>query len=68
MPLFTHTITFRGSIGQKFYWEEVREWLQRKGARIINVKSIAGRVGESMMPVNRITITYEATKEIKVIR
>jgi len=68
VPEFTHTITFRGSIGQKTYWEEVSEWLQRKGARIINVQSKAGRVGESMTPVNKVTITYEATQEIKIVR
>jgi len=65
MPNFTLTVTFRGSIGQKSYWEEVTEELQRKGAHILSVYSTAAMVGESLVPVNKVTITYEATSEMK---
>ena len=65
MPNFTLTVTFRGSIGQKSYWEEVTEELQRKGARILSVDSTAATVGESPMPINKVTIAYEAPSEIR---
>ena len=66
MSKFTLTVTFRGSLGQKSYWEEVTEVLQRKGAHILDVQSKTAMVGESLMPVNKVTITYEALKEIKI--
>ncbi len=67
MPNFTLTVTFRGSIGQKSYWEEVANELQRKGARILSVDSTAAVVGESPIPINKVTITYEAPREIKTM-
>ncbi|MFC1933811.1 hypothetical protein ACFLUK_01135 [Chloroflexota bacterium] len=66
MPTFTLILSFRGESGQKSYWEGAAEELQRKGARILNVQSKVAMVGESPMPVNQITITYEAPREIKV--
>ena len=66
MPKFTLTVTFRGSLGQKSYWEEVTEELKRKGAHILNIQSKTAMVGESLMPVNKVVINYEATSEISI--
>jgi len=65
MPYFSLTVAFRGSIGQKSYREEVTEELERKGADIRSIHSIISRIGESITPVNRVTITYKALREIK---
>ena len=65
MPVFTLTLTFRGGSGQKSHWEEAAEKLRRRGARILNVHSKVATVGEPLMPVNQVTITYEAPREIK---
>ncbi len=67
MPSFSLTVTFRRIIGEKSYWEEVAEQLQRKGARILGVDSKVSMVGESPMPINKVTITYEASREIKTM-
>jgi len=68
MPNFTLTVTYRGSIGQKSYSEEVAEELRRKGAHILSVDSTVAMVGDSPMPINKVTITYEALKEINIVR
>jgi len=65
MPTFTLTLFFRSDSGQKSYWEDVAQQLQEKGARIVNVQSRAGQVGQPPSPVNVLTITYEAPRPIK---
>ena len=65
MPIFTVKLSFRGESGQKAYWEDVAEQLQRRGARILDVQSKTAKVGESLTPINQVTITYEAPREIK---
>lgn len=67
MPIFTLTLSFRGEIGQKSRLESVSRQLQERGARIINVQSKVGNVGEPPMPVNVLTITYEAPRQIKYV-
>jgi len=54
--------------GQKSYWDEVSEGLQRKGGRIIDVRSKTAKIGDPAMPVNTVTITYEAPREISINR
>ncbi len=73
MPTFTLTLHFRTASGplgqekasQKSYWESVAKELQERGARILNVQSRLGDVGEPPATVNVVTITYEAPAEIK---
>lgn len=65
MPKFTLTLSFRSDSGQKSHWEEVAERLQKRGARILNVQSKVGQVGDPPTPVNVLTITYEAPRPIK---
>jgi len=73
MPTFTLTLHFRSDSGlsaqekasQKSYWEGVAKELQEKGARILNVQSTVGNVGEPPTTVNVVTITYEAPAPIK---
>ncbi len=65
MPTFTLTLSFRSESGQKSYWEGVAKELQEKGARILNIQSKVGQVGEPPAPVNVVTITYEAPEPIK---
>jgi len=65
MPIFTLTLTFRSDSGQKAYWESAVKDLQEEGARIVNIQSKVGRVGEPPEPVSVVTITYTAPKRIK---
>lgn len=73
MPTFTLTLQFRSDsslsggekISQKSYWEGVAQELQEKGARILNIQSTVGKVGEPPMTVNKVTITYEAPAPIQ---
>ena len=66
MPTFTLTLHFKGEkTSQKSYWESAAKELQEKGARILNVQSRVGKVGEPPTPVNIVTITYEASAPIK---
>ncbi len=65
MPTFTLTLTFRSDSGQKAYWEGAVKDLQEKGARIVNIQSKVGRVGEPPEPINVVTITYDAPRRIK---
>ncbi len=73
MPTFTLRLQFRNDSGQsgqekvsqKSYWEGVTEELQQKGARILNIQSTVGKVGEPQTTVNVVTITYEAPAPIK---
>ena len=65
MPIFTLVLSFRSDSGQKSHWEIVAEELQERGARILNVQSKVGKVGEPPTPVNILTITYEAPRPIK---
>jgi hypothetical protein len=73
MATFTLTLHFRNGGGpfgpektsQKSYWEGVAKELREKGARILNVQSRLGDVGEPPVTVNVVTITYEAPAEIK---
>ena len=65
MPIFTLTLTFRSDSGQKAYWESAVKDLQEKGARVVNIQSKVGRVGEPPEPVSVVTITYTAPKRIK---
>lgn len=54
----------RGDKGQKLYWESVTRELQRKGGRILNITSKAGR-SVDRTTFNVVTITYEAPTPIK---
>ena len=65
MPIFTLELPLRGDSGQKSYWEGVAKELQEKGARILNIQSKVGKVGEPPTTVNVVTITYEAPVPIK---
>ena len=73
MPTFTLTLHFRSyseppgqeQASQKSYWESVAKELQEKGARILNIQSRLGEVGEPPTTVNVVTITYKAVTEIK---
>ena len=65
MPIFTLTLAFRGESGQKSHWEDVAKKLRQRGARILTVQSKVAKVGEPLIPVNQVTITYEAPREIK---
>ena len=73
MPIFTLTLHFRSDSGpsdqerasQKSHWESVAKELQESGARILNVQSTVGKVGEPPATVNKVTITYEAPTPIK---
>ncbi len=65
MPTFTLTLTLRSDSGQKAYWEGAVKDLQEEGARILDIQSKVGRVGEPPEPVNVVTITYNAPKRIK---
>jgi len=73
MPTFTLTLNFRSDSGssakdevsQKVYWEGVAKELQEKGARILNMQSTVGEVGEPPTTVNVVNITYEAPAPIK---
>ena len=67
MPIFTLKLTYRGEGSQKAYWEEVVNKLQSRGARIVNIKSEVGKVGDPATPVNVVVIAYEAPMEIKHI-
>ena len=65
MPHFTITVSFKGDSDQKLHWENVTKELQDKGARILDVQSKAGRVGEPLTTVNIVTRAYKAPKRIK---
>ena len=65
MPTFTLALTFRSDSGQKSYWESVAKDLQEKGARILNIQSKVGNIGEPPVLVNVVTITYEAPEPIE---
>ena len=65
MPIFTLELSLTGDSGQKLYWEGVAKELLEKGARILNIQSRVGKVGEPPTPVNIVTITYEAPAPIK---
>ncbi len=65
MPTFTLTLTFRSDSGQKAYWEGAVKELQENGARIVNLQSKVGKIGEPPELVNVVTITYDAPKRIK---
>jgi hypothetical protein len=73
MPTYTLTLSFRSKPGatggeeprQKPNWEDVANELQQKGARILNVQSKVGNVGDPTAMLNLVTITYEALKPIK---
>ena len=65
MPTFTLTLSYRSDSGQKPYWESVAKQLQEGGAHIVNVQSKAAKVGEPPTPINVLTITYEAPRQIE---
>lgn len=73
MPIFTLTLHFRtenvpsdqSKVSQKSYWEGVAQELRERGARILNVQSRVGKVGEPPTTVNVVTITYEAQTPIR---
>ena len=73
MPIFTLTLHFRsdrgsstqGKASQKSYWQGVTKELQERGARILNVQSRVGKIGQPPTTVNEVTITYEAPTPIK---
>jgi hypothetical protein len=64
MPTYTLTLMLRGEKGQKSHWESVTRELQRKGGRILNITSKAGRAVDQTT-FNVVTITYEAPTPIK---
>ena len=73
MPIFTITLHYTSESShsdqekpsQKSYWEDVIAQLRQRGARIINVQSTVGKVGEPPRPINVVTITYEAPTQIR---
>jgi len=64
MPTYTLTLMLRGDKGQKSHWESVTRALQRKGGRILNIKSKAGSAVDRTT-FNVVTITYEAPAPIE---
>jgi hypothetical protein len=67
MPIFTLELNFQsgsGSSSQKSFWETAAKELRERGARIINVQSKVGKIGEPPRTINVVTITYEATTRI----
>jgi len=66
MPIFKLTVTHRGEGAQKAFLEDVINQLQNKGAHIINIQTKAGKVDEPPTVTNVITISYEATRKIKL--
>ena len=66
MPIFTIKLTYRDESDQKAHLEQVVHQLRSRGAYITNIQSSPGKVGESLNPINVVTITYEAVREIKL--
>lgn len=67
MPVFTHTLTYRGADVPKAYLENVAHQLRIIGARIIDTQIKIGQVGSPPTPISIVTITYEASSEIRLI-
>lgn len=62
MPKFTISLSLKG--GDKSQLDAVTEELRGKGARILDIQSKVGNIGDPPMPVNLVTITYEAKSQI----
>jgi hypothetical protein len=66
MPQYALTLTFTSDSERKRNLETAISELQQKGARIIDIQSKAATVGEPPTTISTITITYKASKRIKL--
>lgn len=66
MNIFSLTLSFGGQNSKKPYWNSVVQELKEKGASVVEIKSAPVKYEECLRPVNVVTISYRAQREVKI--
>ncbi len=66
MRLFSLTLSFGGQNSKEPYWKSVIGELEEKGANVVEIKSVPVKYGEFLRPINVVTISYQAQREVKI--